>query len=116
MTVKKMMTQDEDVRKGQEIDLSVIGIYFFLCGALRFWSKWKAAARVGPQGHFIAKRNMSWFPIGCSLFSTNAGSHVFVGMAGHAAQNGLAVVIYEWHSVFVLILLGWFFIPVYVAS
>nr|XP_034300162.1 sodium/glucose cotransporter 4-like isoform X2 [Crassostrea gigas] len=40
---------------------------------------------------------------------------MFIGLAGTAAGSGIAVTIYEWHAVFFLILLGWVFLPVYVA-
>ncbi|KAH3836198.1 hypothetical protein DPMN_109568 [Dreissena polymorpha] len=41
---------------------------------------------------------------------------MFVGLAGTAAISGIAVTIYEWHAVYILISLGWIFVPVYMAS
>ena len=35
--------------------------------------------------------------IGASTFSTNVGAPMFLGMAGTAAANGLAIAMFEWH-------------------
>ena len=50
-----------------------------------------------------------------SLFASNIGPNVFVGEAGSGASSGYAVVQFEWNAVFLLILLGWIFLPVYIA-
>ncbi|ESP05037.1 hypothetical protein LOTGIDRAFT_185010 [Lottia gigantea] len=83
--------------------------------AVGLWSSCKENTG-SVKGYFLAGRNMIWLPVGASIFATNFGSHFFVGMAGTAAASGLGVVIYEWHAVFILMLLGWFFVPVYVSS
>ncbi|XP_068098533.1 sodium/glucose cotransporter 4-like [Hyperolius riggenbachi] len=59
---------------------------------------------------------MTWFPIGASLMSSNVGSGLFVGMAGSGAAGGLAVGGFEWNASWVLVALGWIFVPVYIAS
>jgi len=53
---------------------------------------------------------------GSLLFSSNIGSGHFVGLAGTAAANGLAVGAFEWNAMIVLLMLGWIFLPVYVSS
>ncbi|KAK7473810.1 hypothetical protein BaRGS_00034917 [Batillaria attramentaria] len=96
-------------------DIIVIVVYFVLVLAVGLWSS--CTTNTGSvRGYFMAGRNMWWAPIGASIFATNFGSHFFIGMAGQAAASGIGVVIYEWHAVFVLVLLGWFFVPVYVSS
>ncbi|XP_060581833.1 sodium/glucose cotransporter 4-like [Ruditapes philippinarum] len=54
--------------------------------------------------------------LGASIYASNVGAPMFVGLSGTAAASGLAVVIYEWHAVYILISLGWIFVPVYIAS
>ena len=44
------------------------------------------------------------------------GSEHFVGLAGAGASTGVAVVAYEWHASWVLLLLGFFFVPIYIRS
>ncbi|PIO28634.1 hypothetical protein AB205_0093890, partial [Aquarana catesbeiana] len=54
--------------------------------------------------------------IGASLMSSNVGSGLFVGMAGSGAAGGLAVSGFEWNASWVLVALGWIFVPVYIAA
>ncbi|KAL3858002.1 hypothetical protein ACJMK2_012620, partial [Sinanodonta woodiana] len=54
--------------------------------------------------------------VGASLFSSNIGSEHFVGLAGSGAASGIAIVLYEWMSLPLVMLLGWLFLPVYISS
>ncbi|EHB08999.1 Sodium/glucose cotransporter 4 [Heterocephalus glaber] len=54
--------------------------------------------------------------IGASLMSSNVGSGLFIGLAGTGAAGGLAVGGFEWNAVFLLLALGWVFVPVYIAA
>ncbi|KAJ0065558.1 hypothetical protein NL108_013460, partial [Boleophthalmus pectinirostris] len=67
-------------------------------------------------GYFMAGRSMTWWPIGASLMSSNVGSGLFIGLAGTGAAGGLAVGGFEWNAAWVLVALGWVFIPVYIAA
>lgn len=37
------------------------------------------------------------FQIGASIYASNIGAPMFIGLAGTAAANGFSVTIYEWH-------------------
>jgi uncharacterized sodium:solute symporter family permease YidK len=65
------------------------------------------------KGYFLAGRSMHWIPVGASLFASNIGSGHFIGLAGSGTSSGIAVTGYEITATFPLILLGWFFLPVY---
>uniref|UniRef100_A0A8C6PWW8 Solute carrier family 5 member 9 n=1 Tax=Nothobranchius furzeri TaxID=105023 RepID=A0A8C6PWW8_NOTFU len=67
-------------------------------------------------GYFLAGRSMTWWPIGASLMSSNVGSGLFIGLAGTGAAGGIAVGGFEWNASWVLVALGWIFIPVYISS
>ncbi|GFO49601.1 sodium/glucose cotransporter 4 [Plakobranchus ocellatus] len=54
--------------------------------------------------------------VGASLFSSNIGSEHFVGLAGTGAAAGIAMILYEWSSMLLVICLAWFFLPVYVSA
>uniref|UniRef100_H0V7W8 Solute carrier family 5 member 9 n=2 Tax=Cavia porcellus TaxID=10141 RepID=H0V7W8_CAVPO len=54
--------------------------------------------------------------IGASLMSSNVGSGLFIGLAGTGAAGGLAVGGFEWNATFLLVALGWIFVPVYIAA
>ncbi|KAJ7376718.1 Sodium/glucose cotransporter 4 [Desmophyllum pertusum] len=51
-----------------------------------------------------------------SLFVSNIGSEHFIGLAGSGAATGIGVGSYEWQAPFILLLLGWVFVPIYLKS
>ncbi|CAB4059781.1 SLC5A9 [Lepeophtheirus salmonis] len=59
---------------------------------------------------------MHWIPVGASLFASNIGSGHFIGLAGSGASSGIINGAYELNSLIVLIILGWYFVPVYTSS
>uniref|UniRef100_A0A6I8P6T4 Solute carrier family 5 member 2 n=1 Tax=Ornithorhynchus anatinus TaxID=9258 RepID=A0A6I8P6T4_ORNAN len=96
-------------------DIAVIAGYFLLVIGVGLWSMCRTnRGTVG--GYFLAGRNMGWFPVGASLFASNIGSGHFVGLAGTGAASGLAVAGFEWNALFVVLLLGWLFVPVYLTA
>ncbi|XP_073449681.1 sodium/glucose cotransporter 4-like [Aquarana catesbeiana] len=96
-------------------DIVVVVLYFVFVLAVGIWSSVRASkGTVG--GYFLAGRTMKWWPIGASLMSSNVGSGLFVGMAGSGAAGGLAVSGFEWNASWVLVALGWIFVPVYIAA
>ncbi|KAM7228343.1 hypothetical protein CapIbe_020797, partial [Capra ibex] len=96
-------------------DILVIAAYFLLVIGVGLWSMCRTnRGTVG--GYFLAGRNMVWWPVGASLFASNIGSGHFVGLAGTGAASGLAVAGFEWNALFVVLLLGWLFVPVYLTA
>nr|XP_044988578.1 solute carrier family 5 member 4A isoform X1 [Jaculus jaculus] len=96
-------------------DISVIVIYFVVVMAVGVWAMLKTnRSTVG--GFFLAGRDMTWWPMGASLFASNIGSGHFVGLAGTGAASGIAVTAFESHSFLLLLLLGWFFVPIYIKA
>ncbi|KXJ19120.1 Sodium/myo-inositol cotransporter [Exaiptasia diaphana] len=68
------------------------------------------------SGYFLAGRFMTWLPVGASLFASNIGSEHFIGLAGSGAAAGIGVGAFEFNALILLQLLGWVFIPVYIAG
>uniref|UniRef100_A0A3Q3D4G7 Solute carrier family 5 member 9 n=1 Tax=Hippocampus comes TaxID=109280 RepID=A0A3Q3D4G7_HIPCM len=96
-------------------DIVVVVVYLLLVMAVGIWASVRAnGSTVG--GYFLAGRSMTWWPIGASLMSSNVGSGSFIGLAGTAAAGGIAVGGFELNAAWVLVALGWIFIPVYVAA
>ncbi|XP_078403969.1 sodium/glucose cotransporter 2 [Cetorhinus maximus] len=96
-------------------DISVIVLYFVLVIGVGLWSMCRTN-RATVSGYFLAGRNMQWYTVGASLFASNIGSGHFVGLAGTGAASGLAVGGFEWNALFVVLLLGWLFVPVYLTA
>ncbi|KAM7067076.1 sodium/mannose cotransporter SLC5A10-like [Molossus nigricans] len=74
------------------------------------------ASRNTVSGYFLAGRDMTWWPMGASLFASSEGAGLFIGLAGSGAAGGLAVAGFEWNATYVLLALAWVFVPIYVSS
>ncbi|KAG8505433.1 Sodium/glucose cotransporter 4 [Galemys pyrenaicus] len=96
-------------------DIGVLVAYFVFVIAVGIWSSIRTS-RGTVGGYFLAGRSMSWWPIGASLMSSNVGSGLFMGLAGTGAAGGLAVGGFEWNATWLLLALGWIFVPVYIAA
>jgi len=95
------------------LDNSILIAYFAGIFAIGFYFARKERTS---KDYFLAGKDVGWFAIGASLFSTNIGSEHFIGLAGSGASTGLAVGCYEWSASFCLFLLGWLFVPHYLES
>lgn len=96
-------------------DILIIVLYFVIVLGVALWASC-TAKKSNASGYFLAGRNMHWIPIGASTFSTNVGAPMFLGLAGSAAASGISVTMFEWHAMWMLLLLGWIFLPVYISS
>uniref|UniRef100_A0A3B4YQN0 Sodium/myo-inositol cotransporter 2 n=1 Tax=Seriola lalandi dorsalis TaxID=1841481 RepID=A0A3B4YQN0_SERLL len=96
-------------------DIVVLVVYFLLVLGVGLWSMWRTK-RSTVDGYFLAGKNMTWWPVGASLFASNIGSGHFIGLAGSGAAAGIAAFSYEWNGMLMVLLLGWLFLPIYVAS
>ncbi|XP_040212443.1 sodium/myo-inositol cotransporter 2 isoform X2 [Rana temporaria] len=97
------------------VDIVVLVLYFVFVMAVGLWSMWRTK-RSTVKGYFLAGRNMVWWPVGASLFSSNVGSGHFIGLAGSGAASGIAVTAYEWNGLFCVLVLAWLFLPIYLTA
>jgi len=97
----------------EPLDWIVIALYFAIIAGISIWSMKKK--KDSASEYFLAGRNIGWFVIGASILASNVGSEHVVGLAGTAASSGLVMGHYELHS-WIVLLLGWVFIPFYIRS
>ncbi|XP_033759264.1 sodium/myo-inositol cotransporter-like [Pecten maximus] len=95
-------------------DVGVVVAYFVAILAVGAFAMWRAN-RGTVSGYFLAGRSMTFIPLGASLFVSNIGTEHFIGLAGSGAANGISVGAWEFNAILLLQLLGWIFIPVYIA-
>jgi solute:Na+ symporter, SSS family len=98
-------------------DWIIIAFYFVLVFGVATWASRREV--VGGQSaadYFLAGRNVGWFVVGASLFASNIGSEHLVGLAGTGAASGVAVGQFEVLASLILLMLGWVFVPFYLAS
>jgi solute:Na+ symporter, SSS family len=95
------------------LDYLVLALYFIVIFAIGWYF---ARRERSTENYFLAGRDVAWWAIGASLFSSNIGSEHFIGLAGTGASSGLAVGHFEWLASLIVLLLGWVFVPFYLRS
>jgi SSS family solute:Na+ symporter len=95
------------------LDWIFIAGYFLVLFGIALWVILKKQKNT--EDYFLAGRNMGWFIVGASIFASNIGSEHVVGLAGAGAGDKFPMLIYELHAWLVL-LMGWVFLPFYVRS
>lgn len=100
------------------IDIAVVAIYAIAIFGLAQWvSRDKAGA--GPKNttdYFLASKDLPWWAIGASLIAANISAEQIVGMAGSGYAIGLAIASYEWMAAATLLLVGKFFLPIFLRN
>ena len=94
------------------LDWAIVLVYFILLILIVWFTSRKQDST---DDYFLAGRNVGWFVIGCSLFASNVGSEHIVGLAGSGATTGMMTAHWELHA-YILIMLGWVFVPFYYTS
>jgi solute:Na+ symporter, SSS family len=94
-------------------DWVVIAAYFLSLVGLTWYSVRKN--RDTADDYFLAGRNLGWFIVAASIFSSNIGSEHLVGLAGSGCTDGVAMAHYELHA-WCLLVLAWVFVPFYARS
>ena len=94
-------------------DWIVLALFFGVLGYIIWWVI--NQKQDSTEEYFLAGRNLGWFVIGASIFASNIGSEHIVGLAGTAANSGMVMGHYELHS-WIILLLGWVFVPFYLRS
>ena len=94
-------------------DWIAIGVYFLVLAGVAVWVIRKKNNTT--EDYFLAGRNVGWFVVGASIFASNIGSEHVVGLAGAGAGDKLPMLIYEIQA-WVVLMLGWIFLPFYARS
>lgn len=66
------------------------------------------------EGYFLADKSLPWWAIGASLIAANISAEQFIGMSGSGFAIGLAIASYEWMAAITLLLVGKFFLPIFI--
>ena len=94
-------------------DWIAIAAYFLILAGIVVWVITKKQSNT--EDYFLAGRNVGWFVVGASIFASNIGSEHVVGLAGAGAGDKLPMLIYEIQA-WVVLILGWVFLPFYKRS
>ena len=99
------------------IDFTIIAFYF---GIILWIARWAASKKDNSEfssvDYFLAGRNQGWLVIGASLFASNIGSEIILGVSGAGARADMPMANFEILASLILILFGWVFVPFYLRS
>src|SRR3979409_2680297 len=99
------------------IDTAIVAIYAVSIFVLAQWvSREKNHHRKDAQDYFLASRALPWWAIGTSLIAANISAEQIIGMAGSGYVIGLGIASYEWMAALTLIIVGKFFVPIFLKN
>jgi len=81
-----------------------------------FVSRHKAGHVRDTADYFLAGRALPWWAVGASLIAANISAEQIIGMSGSGYVVGLAIASYEWMSAATLLIVGKFFLPVFLKN
>lgn len=99
------------------IDIVVIAVYaVFIFGLAQFVSREKGGKAKDSSDYFLASKSLPWWAIGASLIAANISAEQIIGMSGSGYAIGLAIASYEWMAALTLLIVGKYFLPVFLKN
>jgi len=99
------------------IDIAVIVTYaVFIFVLAQVVSREKKGHVKNSQDYFLASRALPWWAIGTSLIAANISAEQIIGMSGSAYAFGIAIAVYEWLAAFAMVVIGKYFLPVFLKN
>lgn len=97
------------------LDIVVFGAYCALILGIGLWvSRDKDGKQKNAEDYFLASKSLPWWAIGASLIAANISAEQFIGMSGSGFAIGLAIASYEWMAAITLLVVGKFFLPIFI--
>ncbi len=97
------------------LDFIVFGIYIVGIVSLGLYvSRTKKGHTKDSQDYFLAGKSLTWWAIGASLIAANISAEQIIGMSGSGFAIGLAIASYEWMAAITLIIVGKYFLPIFI--
>ncbi len=91
-----------------------IAYAILILGVGLFVSREKKGHIKDSKDYFLASKALPWWAIGASLIAANISAEQFIGMSGSGLAIGLAIASYEWMAAATLIIVGKFFLPIFI--
>ena len=98
----------------EALDYVIFAIYAIVILGVGLWvSRNKKGETKSTEDYFLASKSLPWWAIGASLIA-NISAEQFIGMSGSGFAGGLAIATYEWMAALTLIVVGKFFLPIFI--
>lgn len=99
------------------LDITIVLAYLAGIFILAQWvSREKAGHQKDAKDYFLASKSLPWWAIGASLIAANISAEQIIGMSGSGYAIGLAIASYEWMAALTLLIVGKFFLPVFLRN
>ena len=99
------------------IDFVILAIYAVAIFGLAQWvSRDKGGHKKDSTDYFLAGKALPWWAIGASLIAANISAEQIIGMSGSGYALGLAIASYEWMAALTLLIVGKFFLPIFLKN
>lgn len=99
------------------LDTTIVLVYLLGIFLLAQWvSREKAGHQKTAQDYFLAGKALPWWAIGASLIAANISAEQIIGMSGSGFAIGLAIASYEWMAALTLLIVGKFFLPIFLRN
>ena len=99
----------------ETIDYLIFLGYAVLILFVGLWvSREKEGKQKNAEDYFLASKSLPWWAIGASLIAANISAEQFIGMSGSGFALGLAIASYEWMAAITLIIVGKYFLPIFI--
>jgi len=95
------------------LDWIVIGVFTIALIGIVLWVV--SQKNNNSADYFLGGKDATWIAIGASIFASNIGSEHLIGLAGAGASSGMAMAHWEIQG-WMILLLGWVFVPFYTRS
>jgi len=91
-----------------------IAYALLILGVGLYMSRSKKGHQKNAEDYFLASKSLPWWAIGTSLIAANISAEQFIGMSGSGFAVGLAISSYEWMAAITLIIVGKYFLPIFI--
>jgi|TARA_B100001063_G_C16778860_1_gene568674 SSS family solute:Na+ symporter len=97
------------------LDYLIFAAYASLIlGVGLYMSRDKKGHQKNAEDYFLASKSLPWWAVGASLIAANISAEQFIGMSGSGFKLGLAIASYEWMAALTLIIVGKYFLPIFI--
>ena len=97
------------------LDYLIFGLYALIILGIGLWvSRDKNGKQKNAEDYFLASKSLPWWAVGASLIAANTSAEQFIGMSGSGFALGLAIASYEWMAAITLLVVGKYFLPIFI--
>src|SRR5690554_1532060 len=95
--------------------MAVFCFYGIALIVIAWWvSREKPGHEKSAEDYFLAGKSLPWWAIGASLIAANISAEQIIGMSGSGFAIGMAIASYEWMAAITLIIVGKYFLPIFI--